>query len=150
MNYEYKSVVENAFHKSYCAYAHEVAGAVIFIGYGSLADSVRSGRHPYWAEVVRGHPVRVGILYWFEFEATARGYALEAIAHFRPVVNMHTKPMSEGAQRCAAKMVRCVETGTTYPSISAAARSINVTPAAISFLLAGKARSVKGFSFEFV
>lgn len=54
-----------------------------------------------------------------------------------------------GARNHQASTVRCIETGAIYPTCTAAGKAFGVSHAAISAACRGKAKTIKGHTFEY-
>lgn len=151
----YIFALEDAFKDPYCVYAHEVAGAVIYVGVGTLARAfsiLPRDRTDLWRRCVDSRPIRVGILGWHPDKSSALAAEESAILYWRPAANHHhlqDSPMPNGRSRREGRPVVCVETGQVYPSVSAAAVAIGVTQGAVTNVARGRYPSVKGLRFQY-
>lgn len=150
MTYAYLLTVENTFAHPFCVYVHEVAGEVIYVGEGSLPRAfTTSDRTDAWRAAVAGRPVRVGIICWCETKAQALADERRAIAYWQPRANFYKVAGAKGHSRGkVGRPVRCVQTGIVYPSGRAAAKALGLTQGAVSNVVVGRYKSVRGLQFE--
>lgn len=70
--------------------------------------------------------------------------------HCREVLGkVNRNPNLEAAHKACKKIVKCIDTGDIYESITVAAKAIGVTPSSLSAHLIGLNKKCKGLTFEY-
>lgn len=128
--------------KPFCVYSHNLYGKIVYIGAGTLKRAFElTGRGERWHRSMTNPDIpwveyEVEILESFETypEALIREAAL--IAEHQPSFNV--QGIAAATRKRLLTKVKCVETGSIYPTITKAAEAIGVTPGAISNHLNGR------------
>lgn len=78
---------------------------------------------------------------------SAGGYHWAATGNTEQIQELR---LLDGVCKAAKRKVRCIETGHIYESITAAAKANNCSQAAVSAVLSGRLKAVKGYHWEYV
>lgn len=128
--------VLNAFDKPFCLYGHFIDDRCILIGGGPLERAFSTSRPAQWHDATRGKSVTVFVFdkFNYRFEATDRERELRNTYH--PLLS-DTLPTH----------IQCVQTGAVYDTVTAAAKACDVSKSAVSNVLSGRYKSVRGLVF---
>ncbi len=143
-------MINNVFNLSYCVYAHYCDGDAVFIGWGKLRSAFERPDVEGWELAVNCRPVTVVILEQFFSNKNAAHFAKQMIAVIEPTT--HPKIRLNIIERDEAKKdrrpIRCIQTGETFDTIADAGAYLGVSSGAISNVMKGRYKSVRGFTFE--
>lgn len=148
--------IKDAFRHPYCVYTHTMGRHVIYVGAGTLSRAFSQSRTPLWHKLTKGRQITIQIVRWFDTKYDAYQFEAQLIVEHKPAGNQsaphYTRHLGLGVQLKKNKPVvnraiQCVETGIVYPTSRDAQHAFGVTQGAISNVLNGRSKSIRGFTF---
>ena len=133
----------------YVVYGHSVEGSILYIGTGLIARAFDlNQRSESWKTLLSGRNIDVVIFEHHPSKAVALRSERVFIKQLRPVAN-NLVAGNNNRIRNHRYYIKCDQTGETFSTLAAASEATGVSQGAISSVLSGRYKSVKGFTFSY-